>query len=1496
MEEENWLDDEIKSRNLDTGGDWLNDEIDNNHLEATYDKMFQSSIKMTGLTGVGKSMFDEQVPFSELENLGEIRAQRQPWIAKAGAGIARVGTKAASEILKMPGVVGGALSAPFAEEGQGWETVVNNSWIKAVDNLNESVNEEVLPVYVKKAVKEGDLWANISSVDFWATEGADGAGFIASMLVPGAAIKAIGFGNKVAKGMKAMSNVNKLDDVANTVSKFKLNPDTLDLVAQTTANTIFEAAAEAKGAGDSYVMKMTEKLENGDITQEEFDAGKAEAMRNTFVANALILLGPNAVMSKMLWGRKANSKARDLFDDAGNVIAPVAKGLKTKVGDVAKDVGSALGREGFFEEGLQSTAEEMLVDRAAAGKEINSLVDLREVFSEVPEAYLDMLGTVDGQKAIFLGGFLGGGMQAFQGYKQRKSDKIATEKVYKHLEKLDSFFKLYSTDVFDEETGNINGAKMAEKLSSIAELELVSELYDRAGEQGNQEALDGLRAFATGEMVKNFIFSDDLGIDALAEYLDKSSTVEELASLEGTEREVVKKEVLDRATQLQSDYDIFRQFGDPFINLKNEEATEENRAMFYDNLSSRYVSMKNMEYHYKNSLKDKVKLKRDVLKSFGLAPELVSEDETLVEAEKNNIAIKDANSSVKRYEKLLKGLNKDINDFWKTETHQKEFDTFVGEVAKMEEAMAAQKEAEIAKTLNAIDKATTQEELDQIETASNQYADKAIKNLIKKKRQEVGTAKSTAKAQQATTQAKKTEATKSNEELLEEEDIDLAEWVANNKNVDEMVSFSMEQSPRYFTSQGIVTAVEDDYIEINALDRNEVLRMPRKKKTAATANPEQDFSTEGSNRHDELVPKNNDNAEPNEVYEEGAKVISTNRETGELFEFVDQKWRNYELEPIDKKGTPVSFGINETPGNGVEINKALKAYQAGDFSDVELLIDYLPLNAMISEDVFAPMETKPSKDGRLPRYNATSRLLRLKIINSLVAGADINNLSTTIQGQFRGALKVAPKDVNGNVVENSITDLHFLKGMKPADKVIEIQKRIGYINQRGAFETLGGDVIELNKPTAAGELYLMIPMANGQDYPLKLNIKKISETEAELLSALYKLRIQDKELGIDTRITQIKDVELVKRVKAQFAEPLKFIGKPLKDITIADLTDFLVWNKNKSMKSKIGFTGNKKKGERIFVYGNPQAGGAEINSAAEFDATAFQDWLTTNKRHQINVKPKKNTDTKADISQNRKYLSYLLDNKILNTNAVVGEDTPTFQGYANVYLDITNVAGEIKPGSEELMGHAFLDPTELDSNKTKFSKFLAAQTKKNNPTPVAPTQQTSEVESKRAEVEAKKKSNAEYDLKPLEERSVQEFNKNGEDLRRLEYELSKLDTPSQKNSQNNTGNIRNSQKKVVPLQQEFIPIGEVNYSGKKINLDKFKKDSISTDKMSDEVTAKVVTALFTTLKDNNLIKLGRSYTVLMQGTNQEKFVKLKALAEKHDLAVEKIILNCKNGL
>src|SRR5690554_1185551 len=165
-EEEILLNDKNKKRpsKLDLVNNWK--------AGATYDEFFQPqflnerSIQMR--TPDSKFLTGFENPLRSHIPLEERIAQRQTGGYYLGAGLGRLGTKIGIEIAKVPGFVGGAIAAPFQESGYRWDMLVNNAWIRGLNELDEHIKEEVLPVYIPRHVQEGNIFDWISHPAFWA--------------------------------------------------------------------------------------------------------------------------------------------------------------------------------------------------------------------------------------------------------------------------------------------------------------------------------------------------------------------------------------------------------------------------------------------------------------------------------------------------------------------------------------------------------------------------------------------------------------------------------------------------------------------------------------------------------------------------------------------------------------------------------------------------------------------------------------------------------------------------------------------------------------------------------------------------------------------------------------------------------------------------------------------------------------------------------------------------------------------------------------------------------------------------------------------------------------------------------------------------------------------------------------------------------------------------------------------------------------------------------
>ena len=454
--------------------------------------------------------------------------------------------------------------------------------------------------------------------------------------------------------------------------------------------------------------------------------------------------------------------------------------------------------------------------------------------------------------------------------------------------------------------------------------------------------------------------------------------------------------------------------------------------------------------------------------------------------------------------------------------------------------------------------------------------------------------------------------------------------------------------------------------------------------------------TEGSPVTDELIPKeaeNNTVEERNAIKNEevltgkGAQVISTNMKTGEVFNFVSEDYLNYERNPINKAGKEVGFEINFNPGPNDNLKKALKMLEDKDFSNPAFLISYLPINVTFEKGIKAPMETrrangkldsKKDKDGKDQFYiNPATEILRSQIINHLVNGGSINDIKTTIQDQYKGLLKVDEnRFANNNILElDGIKDLKYVR-----DNLYVVDSFGNLMNiQSGKTKTFSNGKTKKN---AAGEIYLSIPQANGKPFPLKLNIKKISESEAVLLYEIYK-EIITNDNTLDTTVSEVNG-DLQEAILKSFEAELNIIGGNKNDIKLQEIVDLLIYQSD-NIKSRMQIENG------VLYFGENEADISNI----EDSQNAIINYLIDSKRHQVKINPKFATDnTKTNLkSNNADYLKYLIDNGILTTNAVVNE--PTFQGYTNIYLN-TGITVTNQPKVSEAGVEVSADNTGFD--------------------------------------------------------------------------------------------------------------------------------------------------------------------------------------------------------
>ena len=154
-----------------------------------------------------ESTFDNKTANqADFENLGDVRAENQPWYAKIGAGLAKGVVLAGTTFLNGTlGLVAGASTA--ITEGR-WSGLWNNDFSRAMDSFNKW-SEEAMPNYYTQAELEQPWYTNIFTANFWGDKFIKNIGFTVGAFYSGG-VYSKGLGaimQAVKAGSKATSMV-----------------------------------------------------------------------------------------------------------------------------------------------------------------------------------------------------------------------------------------------------------------------------------------------------------------------------------------------------------------------------------------------------------------------------------------------------------------------------------------------------------------------------------------------------------------------------------------------------------------------------------------------------------------------------------------------------------------------------------------------------------------------------------------------------------------------------------------------------------------------------------------------------------------------------------------------------------------------------------------------------------------------------------------------------------------------------------------------------------------------------------------------------------------------------------------------------------------------------------------------------------------------------------------------------------------------------------------
>lgn len=193
------------------------------------EQMVQSSLEGTA-TPWGESMFDEPTATeAQFQELGDIRAENQPWYAQIGAGLAKGAILAGTTFLD--GTLGLVLGAGTAINEGRWSGLWDNDFSKAMQSVNDW-SEQALPNYYTRAEQEQPWYENIFTANFL------GDKFIKNL---GFTVGAFYSGGVTAAGLKA----TKLPQLIGAIAKSSKAPAIVNSAVGATISAVNEGRIEA---------------------------------------------------------------------------------------------------------------------------------------------------------------------------------------------------------------------------------------------------------------------------------------------------------------------------------------------------------------------------------------------------------------------------------------------------------------------------------------------------------------------------------------------------------------------------------------------------------------------------------------------------------------------------------------------------------------------------------------------------------------------------------------------------------------------------------------------------------------------------------------------------------------------------------------------------------------------------------------------------------------------------------------------------------------------------------------------------------------------------------------------------------------------------------------------------------------------------------------------------------------------------------------------------
>ena len=515
---------------------------------------------------------DEDYGFIPGVDNDDFYGKKEAWYETSTKAISlRLPTYVITKTLQGFGFLGG-LASPWnwgSDEGV-VSKAADNALYSAMSNFDDWTKNEWMPVYQEAADRDKGFFNRMfTDGDFWAEDAVDGAAFMLSAFIPGAALSKLGIGAATMRGLGSLtrvgaqglgSTIEGAGAIANYFSQAQKAAKTIDKFNTWALATASESMFEAKEVRDSvrHSLRNTAKQDGSYYSDEEINKIAGDASRNTFLMNASLLGATNIFQMKYF------AKAFGVAEKAGlkgtilggqglasqAALSPTESALKY----YGKVLGGGIAREGFVEENMQLAIQRINERYGTQGK-VGSMLEMSTYADLITQYGLQSVGAVKGtdQEAamnIGLGGLLGGGSNLYLSKGERSEQRMSAEAAFSGYNTAQSnwlkFGNIYKTQEVKTKDSNGNDiitdtiildqdkkpiVDEAKLHAAVTGLQATSDMLTDSQNSKNKYVKDYLRTDAFSEFVQAHIsagLEENLmgKLDAL-----KTATPEELAKL-----------------------------------------------------------------------------------------------------------------------------------------------------------------------------------------------------------------------------------------------------------------------------------------------------------------------------------------------------------------------------------------------------------------------------------------------------------------------------------------------------------------------------------------------------------------------------------------------------------------------------------------------------------------------------------------------------------------------------------------------------------------------------------------------------------------------------------------------------------------------------------------------------------------------------------------------------------------------------------------------------